>query len=122
MDKKYKDWEKDWFGSNSSKCEGSSKVIYMDTYFTSGRLVGDVITPHFKNYYGTKGKVFAKDDDDPRPINFKAVKDHVCNFKILLNPELEHKEIFKEYFRGCFPYISFGAKGTNGYGSFKVVE
>lgn len=119
LEKKYVDWEQEWFGVSNDESKMGGNVLFIDTYLESGKIVGDVFTPHYKSYFQDEGKVYVKDNDKLNPITFNAVEEHECVFQFIFKNQLVSKDLFIEYFKKSLLDISFGAKSSNGYGYFK---
>jgi CRISPR-associated protein Cmr6 len=106
----------DVFGNQ--KQEG--KVIFFDGLpeNDSGLFDVEIMTPHYKNYYG--GEAWPADYFSPIPIPFLVIKKGV---KFVIPIASKDKEAFKNakrWLEGALKKIGAGAKTSVGYGIFKV--
>lgn len=105
----------------------AGNVLFFDALpLQPPRLVVDVMTPHYKIYYGQSGS--PADDDQPNPITFLTVGKGVP-FGFAVAPRRKHvasdrkqaKRAMK-WLRDALVECGVGAKTNAGYGLFSVVD
>ncbi|WP_165820763.1 type III-B CRISPR module RAMP protein Cmr6 [Pueribacillus theae] len=122
-EKLYKVYE-DVFGSQ----ENRGKVNFFDVYIPSGTLIPDVMTVHFGNYYSSKGKSPASDDNRLKPIPFYVLKsDAPIEFAFSIQKLRktnscfsfeELAEIVSDWLKNALSEMGIGSKTASGYGRF----
>ncbi len=118
-------WFVDIFGSNDQQ----GKVIFFDAFSKDFKIVKDIMTPHYKDYYGdNKNRVAPTDTQDPMPINFLTLED--ASFKICFaskeNIEIEDGifqgkkilELIEKELSTSLEFFGIGGKTSVGYGYF----
>lgn len=92
-----------------------------------GRLVVEIMTPHFGNYY--QGKDTPHDSGQPVPVSFLAVPAksdfdfHVVCHPSRLPAHLQNEwcSLLDKAFEHAFEWVGFGAKTSVGYGAMEAV-
>ena len=129
------------FGAHNKEDESKNSqghVIFFDAYpvaLTSESIQVDIMTPHYKDYYGEgkkddedkknkKGK-WPTDDQDPNPIPFLTLKD--VTFKIYLgmknkDHDENHLKTAVGWLKEAFTEHGIGAKTAVGYGAGSITE
>ena len=112
------------------KHEGS--VVFFDAYpveLTKDNLVIDIMNPHYREYYRSKGEKEAVDWDRPNPIFFLTLEGVKFCFTVGFNPlklnEEEGKEKLEKVascLKGGLELFGLGGKKRKGYGWFEIVE
>ncbi|MEO0091869.1 MAG: type III-B CRISPR module RAMP protein Cmr6 [candidate division WOR-3 bacterium] len=99
-----------------------------DDYNDLNAFEMDVLTPHYKDYYESNGKKYPKDNIQPLPHQFLAVKKGITfEFLIYPSPILKNNEkdrilnLTKDYIIQALCTIGIGAKTGSSYGYFKQV-
>ncbi len=108
---------------NEDSLATSGGVIFLDAYPEDlPSLVGDIINPHYGEYY--KEKKAPADNQAPVPVKFLAVEKGVkFIFRIVVKEECrEHIELLKKGFEQALVTEGIGAKTATGYGRFKDVK
>lgn len=90
-----------------------------------GKLVVEIMTPHFGEYY--RGKDTPHDSGQPVPVSFLAVPAksdfdfHVVCHPSCLPPHLQSqwRSLLDQAFAHAFEWVGFGAKTSVGYGAMK---
>lgn len=101
------------------KIASKGKVIFHDAFpATWPMLEVDVLTPHYKTYYGDKkGKEVPADWDNPNPVAFLAVKKGTAfQFAIQASPDDLSK--LRDLLDLGLDWLGIGAKKSAGYGIF----
>lgn len=102
--------------------KGASQLIFFDTFPEKSdfKIEFDVFTPHYKGYYGGKGKAEPTDDQDPVVITFPVVKKATFNVYIACRDEdLWNEKLRDDLYNGleqAFQLYGIGAKTALGYG------
>ena len=117
--------------------ERKGKVIFMDAYpvkWSNGLFRIDIMNPHYGPYYESKGKEPPADWYNPVPVPYLTVNIDVTYRFILaskdsglLKAELSSEDdgprgTASEWLKFALENIGIGAKGSQGYGVFKVVS
>jgi CRISPR-associated protein Cmr6 len=130
----------DWFINIFGSDEQQGKVVFFDAFNKSKdfKIVKDIMTPHYKDYYGEKKDkkgnfIPPTDTQDPVPITFLVVEK--ASFKICFaskkNYEIEEGvfkgkkvlEMIKEDLMTSLETFGIGGKTAVGYGYFdKAIE
>lgn len=104
---------------NSKK--GIGQLIFFDSYpdpDCMGKLVKDVFTPHYQDYYSSFGSISPTDDQSPIPIEFLCTEDF--KFKIYIGTRKELNVNEKNKLQNALIYVfseqGIGAKTALGYG------
>lgn len=106
------------FGSQ----EAEGRLVFYDAFpKTWPKLELDVLTPHYREYYETPGKV-PGDWEDPVPVQFLAVQRGAqfdFFFRALdVKPREEDEEQTSALLQTALDWIGAGGKRSSGYGSF----
>ncbi len=120
-------WFVDIFGSNDQQ----GKVIFFDAFSKDFKIIKDIMTPHYKDYYGdNKNRVAPTDTQDPQPIKFLALQN--ASFEIYFaskeNIEIEDGifkgkkilELIKDELSVSLEIFGIGGKTAVGYGYFDI--
>lgn len=114
--------------SDEGTVGSAGQLIFFDSYPVPGetgigRIVKDVITSHYPEYYGNFGKVPPGDDQNPVPIEFYSIENFKFNIYIGSRKDLGDDETnkLKEVMEYIFKEIGVGAKKAYGYGRGKVL-
>lgn len=101
----------------------SGTLVFFDSFPIAanapGFLTFDVMTPHYQEYYESKGKVEPTDDQNPVPIQFPVVKGTTFQINIggVNAKEWDsHQEELKDIVKNTFSRYGIGAKTALGYG------
>ena len=99
--------------------ENAGQLVFFDTFPNEFEIKFDVMTPHYKDYYGD-GKNAPTDDQDTNIITFPCVaEDAVFNVYITCRDQKLWSNYSKKVARGiekAFKYYGIGAKTALGYG------
>lgn len=112
------------FGAGgNSELGQKGDLVFFDAFpeVNSSKVVYDVITPHYKDYYNNEGKNPPTDDQNPNPLQFPIIKDG--SFKIVIGQISQEKNELKEIetiIKLAFERFGVGAKTSIGYGLGKV--
>jgi CRISPR-associated protein Cmr6 len=115
-----------WFGTqgNAGGLIFYDAVLHSISGVKSNLFVVDVMTPHFKEYYGSSGKSAPTDCDSPNPISFITV-DVGNMFAFAIGPRrgarLHDDDVIMalDALRETLEEAGIGAKTSAGYGWFK---
>ena len=120
-------WFVDIFGSNDRQ----GKVLFFDAFSKDFKIIKDIMTPHYGEYYGDKkNKVAPTDTQKLIPITFLAVEN--ASFKICFaskeNYEIEEGafkgkkvlEMIEEELTDSLEVFGIGGKTSVGYGYFDI--
>lgn len=101
--------------------KGIGQLIFFDSYpdpDCMGKLVKDVFTPHYQDYYSSFGSISPTDDQSPIPIEFLCTEDF--RFKIYIGTRKNLKVNEKNKLQNTLIYVfseqGIGAKTALGYG------
>lgn len=97
------------------------QLVFFDSYpdlDCKGKLVKDVFTPHYQDYYSSFGSTSPTDDQNPIPIEFLCIEDF--RFKIYIGTHKELNVNEKNKLQNTLIYVfseqGIGAKTALGYG------
>lgn len=97
------------------------QLVFFDSYpdpDCKGKLVKDVFTPHYQDYYSSFGSTPPTDDQNPIPIEFLCTEDF--RFKIYIGTRKELNDNEKNKLQKALIYVfseqGIGAKTALGYG------
>lgn len=104
------------------KQDGAGKIIFYDAYPDGSeiKLVEDVMTPHYPDYYSGNEK-WPTDTQSPNPIKFLTVPEKT-KFRFFLGVKKGGEELLgkaAEYLTKSLEKSGVGAKTAVGYGYFK---
>lgn len=101
--------------------DGMGQLVFFDSYpdpNCKGKLVKDVFTPHYQDYYSSFGSTSPTDDQNPIPIEFLCIEDF--RFKIYIGTHKELNDNEKNKLQNALIYVfseqGIGAKTALGYG------
>lgn len=122
-----RDWFVDIFGSQNQE----GKVIFFDAFSEDIKIQTDIMTPHYKEYYGDKkDKIAPTDTQDPNPIPFLVVTGEF-KFFVAVKKNTKLKIKYKEFLlldfveRGLEKSLQnygIGAKTAVGYGYLEEAQ
>jgi len=99
----------------------AGQLIFFDSYPSAnckGKIVIDVFTPHYPNYYNDRGKTAPTDDQNPVPIEFLCIENFTFNIYIGSREKLSDDERAK--IKNTLNFVlseqGIGAKTALGYG------
>lgn len=108
-------------GDKINGADGMGQLVFFDSYpdpDCKGKLVKDVFTPHYKDYYSSFGSTSPTDDQNPIPIEFLCTEDF--RFKIYIGTRKELNDDEKNKLQNALIYVfseqGIGAKTALGYG------
>lgn len=97
------------------------QLVFFDSYpdpDCKGKLVKDVLTPHYPDYYKNFGSTPPTDDQSPKPIEFLCTENF--RFKIYIGTRKELNVNEKNKLQNTLIYVfseqGIGAKVALGYG------
>lgn len=107
-------------GSENNK----GKIVFLDAYPKHQvNITFDVMSPHFGDYYGSKGEISPTDDKNPVPVKFPVVYNTSFEFTII-SKKLNEKQLqeWMDKIEEMLIFNGLGAKTSVGYGSFKRIK
>lgn len=117
--------KRDWFVNIFGSQNQEGKVIFFDAFSEDVKIQTDIMTPHYKEYYGDKkNKIAPTDTQDPNPIPFLVVTGEF-KFFVAVKKNTKLKIKYKEFLlldfveRGLQKSLQnhgIGAKTAVGYG------
>ncbi len=116
----------DWFGSEDDQNPQIGSLIFFDALpVTSPKLLVDIMTPHYGDWYlkGADGTIAPDDAEKPNPISF-LVLDKNTQFAISIASRKKGEEAKKDIesafqeLTQAFELLGAGAKTATGYGRF----
>lgn len=114
-------------GTDKQKDEGmKGKLIFFDAFpIECYKLVDDVQTPHYQEYYSNKGTKEPTDDQSPIPIEMKAIKN--TTFKIMIGvsgSDFSQKDLdnVSKIVKTALREYGIGAKTALGYGLGEIKD
>lgn len=103
-------------------------IVFLDAWpvSPSNSLVSDIFTPHYKDYYEAQSSALPKDDQQPNPIPFLAVKNGT-RFEFALAPSstcteqniADLMDKVKKLVAAALSTFGIGAKTGSSYGYFR---
>lgn len=98
-------------------------LIFFDSF--SARVPNiqeDVMTPHYPEYYSSKGKGVLREGEDPKPIKFPVICNTEFSVYIVSRKEIEVnlRMNFEKIVKIAFNEYGIGAKTSVGYGLGKI--
>lgn len=111
------------FGKGSDEEQSASgKLIFLDAYPVGKyNIVNDVMTPHYKEYYNSKGMKAPLDNDSPNIISIPAIEN--TEFMIYIGLNFKKNELRAELRKQIIQTVistiedyGIGAKTAIGYG------
>jgi len=117
----------DWFGSEDDKNPQAGSLIFFDALpIAQPKLIVDIMTPHYGDWYlnGGNGTLAPDDAQEPTPISFLVIESNTP-FAISIASrkpeEAANKDITKafEELAQALELLGAGAKTATGYGRFK---
>lgn len=107
------------FGTQKSQ----GTVQFYDIFFTDYKIVQDVLTVHFADYYGNRKA--ATDYLSPKPIFFYVVKPKLAEIYLSTVSRVEHADellvIVSDWLEKALCELGIGSKTASGYGRFTTV-
>lgn len=99
------------------KIVGKGKAIFYDAFPAAWPMLEvDVLTPHYKKYYGDKQeKEFPADWDNPNPVAFLAVRPGTT-FRFAVQASEKDAEELEKLLDLGLDWLGIGAKKSAGYG------
>ena len=119
-----------WFGSEDDQNPQIGSLIFFDALpVTSPKLLVDIMTPHYGDWYlkGKDGTIAPDDAKEPIPIPFIVVDKHT-QFAISIASRKKGEEAKKDIesafqeLTQAFELLGAGAKTATGYGRFTEDE
>ncbi len=130
-----KSFSKVWKGEDLSVKNSADSFICTDAIPDSVKLEGDILTPHYSNYYSEGEKVvegseeqienmncWPADWENPVPVPFLSLAKGIT-FQLGIIPRTEEADLDKivEILGEALQVVGIGAKTSSGYGRFSVV-
>ena len=96
---------------------------FINSVPSGGYMTVDVISPHYKRYYESKGEVPPSESMVPVPIKFPAVREGTQFTFILLMPNRKnYVEFVSEILEKTLTKYGIGGKTSAGYGLFEKAK
>lgn len=119
--------KRDWFVKIFGSKNQEGKVIFFDAFSENIKIEKDIMTPHYKEYYGDKkNKIAPTDTQDPNPIPFLVVTGKF-KFFVAVKQDIELKIKYKRFsllefvedaLKISLQNYGIGGKTSVGYGYF----
>ncbi|GGE35327.1 hypothetical protein GCM10011391_12550 [Pullulanibacillus camelliae] len=102
-------------------------LIFFDSYpkaGSEGKLVKDIITPHYPRYYDEFGKKPPTDDQSPIPIEFLCLENFTFTIRIGAHLSLpaDTEDKLRDVIKRAFSEYGIGGKTASGYGRGLIIS